>query len=449
MAQRTCFAFAFFVASAMSIEIGNITKCTAGKADLVGDTKVFTVQVCNLFGATCYVNHVETASSDCATKALMIENQKCALFPIMTYKDHALGDASKLQVGASGCSVSCSGKNCKFSGGCVSVQCSLGGDPATYAGPAMTKKSTSSSRKTGVTDTNAADTFQANTFASIQGVSGSKTILLSRTGNHVGTYARGGSSSGTNTYNFGKLPTISGSNYGPKACPSSTKLASAETGTTKEELRMCGGTGKWVYFAAANLLMDKDMDAKYSGDSETGVATSKTSIGKIGFLSGDSKYRSGKAMDDSRAVYLYDSAKVLMTSDTITPTKSSGMATQDFAGQWRFYTIVFYCNKFDRTDLTTCPADNRKMFYVGDPNPAPAFGTTAAIMGGGTAAGGTAGTAAGTAAGGTAGTAAGTAAGGTAGTTAGNNSTTSMAKSKVACSLLAALACLTTFGMWS
>lgn len=413
MAPRTCLALAFLVASAVSIEIGNITKCTAGKADLVGDTKVFTVQVCNLFGATCYVNHVETASSDCATKALMIENQKCALFPIMNYKDHARGDASKLQVGTSGCSVSCTGTNCKFSGGCVSVQCSLGGG---YAGPAMTKTGTSSSRKTGVTDTNATE-FQVNTLASIQDVKGSKTVLLSRTGKYVGTYAKGASASGTNTYNVGKLPTISGNNYGPKACPSSTKLMSAETGTTKEELRMCGDTGKWVYFGAANLLMDKGMDAKYSGDSETGVATSKLNIANIGFLSGNSAYRSSKAMDDSRAVYLYDGANVLMTSETIAPTKSSGMAAQDFAGQWRFYTVVFYCNKFDRTDLTTCPAENRKMFYVGDPNPAPAFGTTAATMGGGAAGGG--------------------------------NPGTSMAKSKVACSLLAALACLTSFGMWS
>jgi hypothetical protein len=141
-----------------------------------------------------------------------------------------------------------------------------------------------------------------------------------------------------------------------------------------------------VYFGAANLLMDKAMYAKYSGNSETGLASTTRNINNIDFLSGNSNYQSGDDMDDSRAVYLHDggaSSEVLMTSETITPAMSSGMATQDTAGQWRFYTVVFYCDKYDRTDLTTCPADNRKMFYVADPNPAPAFGTTAGAIGGG------------------------------------------------------------------
>jgi hypothetical protein len=381
MVQRIRIALALLMAPAVAIEIGSITKCQAGSADLVGDTKVFTVQVCNLFGATCYMNQVETASADCATKALMIENQKCALFPIMTYQGNARLDASKLEVGGPGCSVSCSGTDCKFSGACVSVQCSLG---ETYAGPAMTK-GTSSSRKVGVTDTSAADAFEVNTFASIDGVRGSKTVLLSRTGNYVSTYARGGSASGTNTYNFGELPTIAGNNYGPKACPSATKLVSGVT-ETMAELRMCGATGKWVYFGAANLLMDKDMYAKYSGNSVSGLATTKLNINTIRFLSGNSQYQSGANMDDSRAVYLHDGgagAAVLMTSETITPAKSTGMATQATAGQWRFYTVVFYCDKYDRTDLTTCPAVNHKMFYVADPNPTPAFGTTAGAVGAG------------------------------------------------------------------
>jgi len=249
----------------------------------------------------------------------------------------------------------------------------------------MTKTGSGSSRTVGVTDTSAADVFEVNTFASIDDVKGSKTVLLTRTGNYVGTYARGGSASGTNTYNFGKLPTIKGNNYGPKACPSATTLVSAET-STKEELRMCGATGKWVYFGAANLLMDKGMYAKYSADSATGVASSTSNINSVDFLSGESSYKSGDAMDDSRAVYLHDggsSADVLMTSETITPAMSSGMADQDTAGQWRFYTVVFYCDMYDRTDLTACPAENRKMFYVADPNPSPAFGTTAGAIGGG------------------------------------------------------------------
>jgi hypothetical protein len=236
----------------------------------------------------------------------------------------------------------------------------------------------------GVTDTSAANAFEVNTFASIDDVSGSKTVLLARTGNYVGTYARGGSSSGTNTYNFGKLPTIAGNNYGPEACPSATSLVSAVT-ATKEMLRMCGSTGKWVYFGAANLLMDKNMYAKYSADSATGLASTTVNMDSIAFLSGGSSYKSGEAMDDSRAVYLHDggvAADVLMTSGTITPAKSTGMPTQDTAGQWRFYTVVFYCDKYDRTDLTACPVENRKMFYVADPNPAPAFGTTAGAIGG-------------------------------------------------------------------
>lgn len=388
---RVRFALALglgLVGPAASIAIADITKCQAGKADLVGDSTAddktddvtaFTVQVCNLFGATCFVNQVETASTDCATKALEVENQQCALFPILSYKDNDRATAAKQQVGGSGCSISCSGTDCKFSGGCVSVQCSLGGDPATYAGPAMTKTGSGSARSKGITDT-AAATFEAFDFIRLT-VSGSKTVFLSRTGGHVGAYKQGGSASGTNTYKYGELPTIAGNNYGPKACPSSSTLASASS-ATKEELRMCGKTGKWVYFGAANLLMDKDMYAKYSGD--TGSAAD-LNINKIYYLSGNSAYRSAQKMDDARSVKLLNggsSAAVLMTSETITPAKSSGMAKQDIAGTWRFYQVAFYCDSYARTDLTTCPEANRKMFYVADPNPKAAFGSTAAVMGG-------------------------------------------------------------------
>lgn len=328
----------------------------------------------------------------------------------MSYKGNARTDASKLQVGGgSACKVSCSGTACTFTGGCVSVQCSLGGNPIAYAGPAKTKTGTgtSSARTIGITNTAAAGTFQVNDFASL-GVSGSKTVLLTRTGSYVGTYARGGSASGTNTYNYGKLPTIAGNNYGPKACPGATTLVSAVTKTSKEELRLCGSTGKWVYFGAANLVMDKSMYAKYSGDSASGLATTKLNIKSIPFLSGDSAYRSGAKMDDSRAVYLHDgaaSASVLMTSETISPAKSTSaaMGTQDVAGTWRFYSVVFYCNNYARTDLTVCPTVNQKIFYVADPNPAPAFGITASALGGGSTS--TTGTATGTTTGTTTGTA--------------------------------------------
>eukprot|EP00928_Gymnodinium_smaydae_P087549 TRINITY_DN717_c0_g2_i1.p1 TRINITY_DN717_c0_g2~~TRINITY_DN717_c0_g2_i1.p1 ORF type:complete len:425 (+),score=80.53 TRINITY_DN717_c0_g2_i1:63-1337(+) len=380
MLQRTCTALGLLLAPVAGIEISAITKCQNGRKDLVNETtKVFTVQVCNLFGATCYMNQVETPSSECGDKALMIPNQECALFPIYTYKDYDRSDASKLQVGGPGCVVSCSGTDCKFTGGCVSVQCSLGGDPVKYAGPAMTKSGSSSSRKSGITNTSAADTFQVNTFASLHDVSGSKTVLLARTGNHVGTFERGSSASGKVTYNFGKLPTIKGNNYGPKACPSSTTLVSAST-ASGEEMRMCGSTGKWVYFAAANLLMDKTMYGSYSGDSKVGVASTKLNMNTLPYLSGNSGYRSGAPMNHSRVVYLHDgsssSTDVLMTSGTIKPNMSVEMAAQDYAGQWRFYTVVFYCDKYDRTDLTTCPEENRKMFYVADPNPKAAFATS-------------------------------------------------------------------------
>jgi hypothetical protein len=399
--MNTLIAFAFFVSPAAAITIAGITKCQAGNTALVGtDTNVFTVQVCNLFGGTCFMNHVELGSGDCAAKALKVENLQCALFPIMSYKNNERTDPAKLQVGGSGCSVSCSGTDCKFSGGCVSVQCSKEG--GTFASPGMTKTGSGNARTVGAT------TYQENHFVGLF-VSGSKTVLLSRTGDYVGTYSIGGSASGTNTYNWGKLPTIGGNNYGPKACPSSTTLASA-AGATKEELRVCGSTGKWVYFGAANLLMDKSMYVTYSANSATGVASTKINIGSVPFLSGSSKYQSSKHMDDSRALYIHDgtssSASVLHTSGTISPVKSThtSMGTQDIAGTWRFYQVVFYCDSYGRTDLTTCPAANQKIFYVADPNPAPAFGITAGAIGSGAAAaGGTAGTAA---PGGTIGTAA-------------------------------------------
>merc|ERR1712176_1271434 len=80
---------------------------------------------------------------------------------------------------------------------------------------------------------------------------------------------------------------------------------------------------------------------------------------------GNSAYQSGAAMDDQRAVYLLDggaTADVLMTSETIVPEMSDGMATQNHAGQWRFYQVVFYCDQYDRSDLTVCPEANRTSF---------------------------------------------------------------------------------------
>lgn len=370
------------VAPALAIEISAITKCQAGTADPAGDNKVFTVQVCNLFGSTCYMNQVETASTDCATKALALENQKCALFPIMTYKNKDRSVAADLEVGGLGCSVSCTGTDCKFSGGCVSVQCTTGD---TFVGVGTTKTGSGNARTTGVTDT-ATATFVAHEFAEISSDADQiKTVFLTRTGNYVATTGTGGSASGTNTYSFGELPTGDGNNYGPKACPSATTLSSAAT-ETKDELRMCGATGKWVYYNGVNLLMDKSMYVEASGDSATGTNTLATTkgfnIGASAFLFGKSNYKSGEAMDDARQLYLYDAATatgdILLTSDTITPAKSEGMTTPDpdTAGTWRSYTVVFYCDDYDRTDLTTCAAANQKMFYCADPNPTAQGATT-------------------------------------------------------------------------
>ena len=100
---------------------------------------------------------------------------------------------------------------------------------------------------------------------------------------------------------------------------------------------MCGSIGKWAYFGAANLLMDKGMYAKYSGDSATGLATTKLNIASIPFLSGNSAYRSGSKMDDSRAVYLHDgasSASILMTSGTISHCQEHVRCYGDTGVRW-------------------------------------------------------------------------------------------------------------------
>lgn len=385
--RLTCLGL--LAAPASSIAISAISKCQEGTADPAGDNKVFTVQVCNLFGNTCYVNQVEETA--CATKALKVENEKCALFPIMSYASNDRSAAAGLQVGGLGCSVSCSGTDCKFSGGCVSVQCKTG--DSTFAGLAMTKTGTGSARTTGVTDASVAGNFEVHDFAAMPTAAKQiKTVFLTRTGNYVATSGRGGSASGTNTYKYGNLPTSNGNNYGPKACPSTTTLSSA-TSLTKAELRMCGSTGKWVYYNGINLLMDKSMAVKASGDSASGASTTiNFNIGASPFLFGKSNYKSGTKMDDSRKIYLYNAATAtgtaLMTSEIITPAKSTDMATPspDIAGTWRSYGVAFYCSDYARTDLTTCAEASRKMFYVADPNPAAQFGVSAAVISGGSSA---------------------------------------------------------------
>jgi hypothetical protein len=254
----------------------------------------------------------------------------------------------------------------------------------------MTKTGTSSSRAKAVKDTSVAGNWKANTLASLpSGAKQLKNVFLYRTGDYVAT-THSTSSSGTGySYSVGKLPTSNGNNYGPVACPSTNNLMTAAkaTGITAENLRMCGSTGKWVYYNAVNLLLDASHYAKYSGN--TGSKT-PLNIGSVPFLGGMSAYRSGTAMDDQRAVMLLSgsasSSAVLHTSQTIIPDKTGASAGQT-AGCWRNYGVVFYCDDYARTDLTVCKAANQKMFYVADPNPNAVFGASAGDIGAGTASG--------------------------------------------------------------
>merc|ERR1719272_886083 len=103
------------------------------------------------------MNHVSLTQSECATKALEIPHESCALFPIISYKDNNNADPANLLAGTSlSCSISCNsdGAGCKFSGACVSVQCSLEGNR--WAGTALSSPTCGShgscSRKGAVTD---------------------------------------------------------------------------------------------------------------------------------------------------------------------------------------------------------------------------------------------------------------------------------------------------------
>jgi len=376
-------AASFAAVTVLADDPAGITKCQAGAADILGDRKAFTVQVCNLFGATCVLNHPSVASDDCATQALSIASGECKLYPIFEYQDWGVrsGDSAVEElstIGDLGCSVSSSGSTYKWSGACASVQCSLGSD--SWAGPGMTKTGTSSLRATGITDT-AAATWEANTVASITADADQlKNVFLIRTGEYVATDKKSGSgSSGSISYTMGRLPTSDGNNYGPVACPSRQNLLSstAADGITAENLRMCGSTGKWTYWNALNFLEDKSMYTDMTSDTTIKATTPYSGLSSVPFLMGKSVYRSGVAMDDARAVRIHKTSAatsdVLLTSSSVSP-KADGAADGETAGTWRNYGVVFYCNQYDRTDLTTCPASNRKIFYVADPNPGAQFG---------------------------------------------------------------------------
>lgn len=373
---------------ALAAEPPNITRCQAGAADILGNQKAFAIQVCNLFGGTCFMNHPAIASANCATEALSIASGTCKLYPIFHYADNAVRSGSSAvkllsTEGNLGCSVIKSGGTYGWNGACVSVQCHI--NSTSLVGPGKT--GSLSGRAPRVTNT-ATATWTPMTMASISSLSKQlKTVFLYRTGNYVGIYRRSGySSSGGISYTIGMLPTAFGNNYGPVACPSSGNSMTSLTASaiTKENLRMCGSTSKWVYWNAVNLLRDDSLYASYSGN--TGMGT-RLNIGSVPFLYGMSKYKSGTAMDDRRQVFLHStshqSSAINMTSETIVPDKSGASSGQAVAGTWRNYGVVFYCDDYARTDLTVCGSVHQKMFYVADPNPNAVFGTTAAALQGG------------------------------------------------------------------
>lgn len=235
---------------------------------------------------------------------------------------------------------------------------------------------TGASRGTGVTDT-AAAAWTENTLAELPDEADQlKNVFLYRTGNYVATWYKASSgSSGSISYSVGSLPTSDGNPYGPVACPSTGNLMSSGTANdiTAADLRMCGGSGngEWQYWNAVNLLVDAERFAQYSG------TTGAIDIGSVPFLKGKSQYQSSTAMADTRQVTLLDgdtkTSDLLMTSASIEP-KTTGASEGKTAGTWRSYGVVFYCDLYDRTDLTVCPEENRKLFYVGDPNPGAEFG---------------------------------------------------------------------------
>jgi len=62
-----------------------VTRCTSGAANITTGI-AFHVQVCNLFGGTCYINHPDI--QDCATESLEILAGECKLYPIREYVDN-------------------------------------------------------------------------------------------------------------------------------------------------------------------------------------------------------------------------------------------------------------------------------------------------------------------------------------------------------------------------
>lgn len=232
-------------------------------------------------------------------------------------------------------------------------------------------------RETGVTNTGTASWTNFTLVEISDDAEQLKNVFLYRTGDYVATTRRTYQWNTNPTLSIGKLPTSNGNNYGPVACPAYDTLLSTAT-ISASDMKMCGATGKWTYFNAVNLLNDASLYATYTGN----TAGTSVNIGQVPFLDGRSGFQSGTNMANARSVMLHSgdaaSSAVLLTSGTITPQVDF---TGEVAGTWRSYGVVFYCDDYTRTDLTTCAEANRKMMYVADPNPEEQFGTTASMSG--------------------------------------------------------------------
>jgi len=404
----------------------NFTKCEVGKEDLVGTSKYLTAQVCNLFGTTCYMNHVSLTKGECATKALKVPHGSCALFPIISYKDYDNSDPANLLVGTLYCSISCKsdGKDCKFQGSCVSVQCSLGGN--SWAGTAVASTAASCTPigaykrtcpRTAVTDASKSSNFKEISIMSL--TSASRTVFLSRTGNFVaatgasrhGTRANrdADKSKGSQVGLVGMFPTPTGSTTqsGPAKCPSENKLMKDIT-ETADQLRTCttGSSGgkKYMYAGAVNLFADS-ADLNGYGPSRRRVNRYEAIDGNVlhgnydrrrtaipflgGVLQRYTDQRSTIKPEHSKwptcfqfqlrkgidgPTNTWSKSSVLMESEYLVP---NSLFSGEVAGTYRNYVAVFYCTDYARKNLTKCAADKGAVFYVADPSPALHFGKTA------------------------------------------------------------------------
>ncbi|CAE7945367.1 unnamed protein product [Symbiodinium sp. KB8] len=329
----------------------NVTRCTSGAANITTGI-AFHVQVCNLFGGTCYINHPDI--QDCATESLEILAGECKLLPGCRYPIREYVD-NWVRSGASAVEE-------------LSTERDLGCSVFIQNGNA---------RLSGVTNTGTASWTNFTLVEISDDAEQLKNVFLYRTGDYVATTRRTYQWNTNPTLSIGKLPTSNGNNYGPVACPAYDTLLSTAT-ISASDMKMCGATGKWTYFNAVNLLNDASLYATYTGN----TAGTSVNIGQVPFLDGRSGFQSGTNMANARSVMLHSadaaSSAVLLTSGTITPQVDF---TGEVAGTWRSYGVVFYCDDYTRTDLTTCAEANRKMMYVADPNPEEQFGTTASMSG--------------------------------------------------------------------